>query len=91
MKLEIELPQYSNDGGFPFKWERGFEISVAVHNGEVAISANAAGLISLARHLLVLASDEVPLGVHIHLDQFNSLEEESSELVIQKLPPSNHL
>lgn len=37
--------------------------------GGATISANASGLRSLARHLLVLAQGTVPSGRHIHLDQ----------------------
>ena len=42
------------------------------------------GLISLARHLLTLAQDSVPKHSHIHLDEYNSLEEGSAELINQK-------
>lgn len=55
-------------------WENGFQIFVKVENGEVLISANQEGLISLANHLLNLAQNEVPEGVHLHLDEYNSLE-----------------
>ena len=46
------------------------------------ISANREGLLSLANHLKKLA-DEVS-GSHIHLDVFNSLEEGSAELILEK-------
>ena len=39
---------------------------------------------SLARHLLVLAQEEAPSGSHIHLDSFNSLEDGSVELILDK-------
>ena len=39
---------------------------------------------SLARHLLVLAQEEAPSGCHIHLDEFNSLEDGSVELILDK-------
>ncbi len=48
------------------------------------LSANKAGLTSLAIQLLTLAQDNVPAGCHIHYDKFNSLEDGSIELVIQK-------
>lgn len=64
------------------EWFDGFEIRVAAENGEIVISANREGLLSLAEHLTALA-DGVP-GDHIHYDEHNSLEEGSAELVIEK-------
>lgn len=65
-----------------FNWVDGFEITVRIDNGTAVISANRAGLISLANHLKSLA--EEPSGSHIHLDVYNSLEEGSSELIFEK-------
>ena len=64
-------------------WIDGFEISVRIENGAAVISANREGLLSLANHLKSLA--EEPLGTHIHLDAYNSLEEGSSELIFEKI------
>lgn len=66
------------------KWERGFKIKVEKNNNEVLISANKEGLISLANHLLTLSQDEIIEGAHIHLDEYNSLEENSLGIVIEK-------
>ena len=68
-----------------FEWIDGFEIKVSVSEaGSVLISANREGLLSLAGHLARLADGEQ--GGHFHLDEYNSLEEGSSELIIEKLP-----
>ena len=64
-----------------YKWEDGYEIRIQLEDQAAVISANREGLISLADHLLALA-EEKP-GCHIHLDQHNSLEEESAELIIE--------
>ena len=64
------------------EWVDGFEIKVASENGEIMISANRAGLLSLAKHLTALA-DGMP-GDHIHYDVNNSLEEGSAEMVIER-------
>ena len=64
-------------------WMDGFKISVKIGNKEVAISANREGLLSLASQLQKLASG-VP-GDHIHYDQYNSLEEGSMELIIERM------
>ena len=66
-----------------FKWEEGFEIAVNIQDGEVVLLANEAGLRSLANHLISLADDK-SRGAHFHLDENNSLEHGSTELVVQK-------
>ena len=65
------------------KWVDGFTIIVKSDKREVTISANKEGLLSLAQHLTALAEETV--GSHIHYDEYNSLEERSEELTIEKL------
>ena len=64
-----------------FTWEEGFSISVNIDRDTVVISANKAGLLSLANHLRALAQEQ-PRG-HFHLDEHNSLEENSRELIVE--------
>ena len=66
------------------EWVDGFEIRVSIENGEAVISANREGLLSLAKQLTALA-EEVP-GTHIHYDAYNSREEGSMEMIIEKTP-----
>lgn len=84
MKLSIEIPDYKPESGIMYKWEDGFEVKSVVDNGVIIITANKAGLISLANHLLNLAQDNIPAGHHLHFDEYNSLEEGSNELIIEK-------
>ena len=65
-----------------FNWEDGFALSVRCEGDAVVISANREGLVSLARHLQALADE--PLRAHFHLDQYNSLEDGSCELIFEK-------
>ena len=65
------------------KWEDGFTIKVSVGKNEVVISANKEGLLSLASQLESLAKEEP--GCHCHYDEYNSLEDGSSELIIEKV------
>ena len=65
------------------EWLDGCRISVNTDNKEVTISANREGLLSLARQLQALA-EGVP-GDHIHYDEYNSLEDGSSELIIERV------
>ena len=63
-------------------WIDGFMIKTAAVNGEVIISANREGMLSLAKQLAALA-EGVP-GDHIHYDEQNSLEEGSAEMIIER-------
>ena len=65
-------------------WVEGFEIKAAAENGEIVISANREGMLSLAKHLIALA-DGVP-GDHIHYDAYNSLEVGSADMIIELMP-----
>jgi hypothetical protein len=68
------------------EWVEGFEINVKVdESGAVVISANREGLLSLAQQFTALA-ENLP-GDHIHYDQDNSLEEGSTELIVEKTGP----
>jgi Ni,Fe-hydrogenase III large subunit len=84
MDIKIEVPAFTADKGIVYKWENGFEIETKYESGVINIVANKEGLISLANHLLNLAQAEVPVGYHLHFDEYNSLEENSLELIIQK-------
>ena len=84
MKMILEIPDYSPETGVVLKWEDDAEIKVSTMDGEVLIEANADGLTSLANHLLNLAQTAIPSGTHIHLDEYNSLEDGSSPLIITK-------
>ncbi len=67
------------------EWEDGSEIRVSVMNGEVLISANKEGLLSLAKQFTALAEEES--ASHIHYDEYNSLEEGSTELIVERRIP----
>ena len=66
-----------------FTWEDGFAIRVRHERDAVVVSANREGLVSLARHLQTLADE--PNQSHFHLDEHNSLEDGSCELIIEKV------
>lgn len=64
------------------EWKDGFMVKVSVEENTVVISANREGLLSLAEQLTVLANEST--GSHIHYDEYNSLENNSSEMIIEK-------
>ena len=64
-------------------WQGNETITVTNRVNEVLLSADRQGLRSLGNILLVLAEEEP--GSHIHLDEYNSLEEGSVDLIIEHL------
>ena len=65
-------------------WVEGFAISARLDGGVMTVSANREGMLSLANQLKALA-DAAP-GSHLHLDEYNALEEGSMALVIERIP-----
>ena len=65
------------------EWVDGFEIKAVAEKGKIVISANREGLLSLAKQLTALA--EGVQGDHIHYDEYNSLEESSAEMIIERI------
>ena len=84
MKIEIEIPNPEESSGLQAVWDEEFELFLEIKEGSAILSANKAGLISLARHILLLARDEFPSGHHWHFDDLNSMNEGSAELIIGK-------
>ena len=65
------------------EWVDGFKIKAVAEKGEIVISANREGLLSLAKQLTALA--EGVQGDHVHYDEYNSLEEGSAEMIIERI------
>ena len=84
MKKEVDIIPYDANTGILLSYEKNSAIEVKNTGDEVIISANNEGLLSLARLLLTLAQNEVPIGTHTHLDERNLLEEGSIDLIIEK-------
>ncbi|MFF9840670.1 hypothetical protein [Streptomyces sp. NPDC013740] len=74
----------TDDAALVFTWDADARIEVRNLGGEVVIEANAAGLRTLAGHLMVLAGDGVPDGAHLHLEDSNGLEDGSVSLVLER-------
>ena len=65
------------------EWIDGSEIRVGFDGQAVVISANREGLLSLAKQFEALAN--AAPGEHIHYDEHNSLEDGSTELIVEKV------
>lgn len=84
VKQVVDVPDFRPESGLRFDWDEGFEIYLSVDAEEVLIKANRAGLISLARHLLTLAQEEVSGGAHIHLTADQEIES-TVDLILERL------
>jgi hypothetical protein len=85
MIQSIEVGTYDEEKGLHLVWTPDFLIEVVAGPREVTIKANRAGLRTLAAHLLALAGEDVPPGVHIHLEPGLELEPESSPMVFDRI------
>lgn len=84
MGMAVPVRPYAPETGVRLVWVPGARIDVRAEGTEVHLKANAAGLLSLASHLLALYQDPVPDGSHIHLDEFSGLEDGSAAVVIER-------
>ncbi|KRT13114.1 hypothetical protein ASU31_26220 [Pedobacter ginsenosidimutans] len=85
VEVKLKIPKYDDEVGLQSSWVDGFILKTDIIENQIQIHANKAGLISLAKQLLYLAQDETPIGCHYHLDDYNSLETGSNELIISKI------
>ena len=83
MQKLIDLGSYSS-AGLSIVWVPDSKLAVEVRGSEILIHGNSAGLLSLAQHLATLAEPDVPSGVHLQLDEHNSLEPGSADLVLER-------
>ena len=81
-EIKVNISEY--DDALELVWDDDFVIKTSTEYDATTIEANSAGLLSLARHLILLSQKEVPNGSHFHLDEHNALEENSVELIICK-------
>lgn len=106
MKISIRIPRYDPQreveytnvdgetitlvGGLESEWEMGYQISSFIDHDALCIQANKSGLISLANQCLSLAQESVYDGHHIHLDEWNAYDDDSSEeIIIEKTQDPN--
>lgn len=81
--MDLDLGTYSAKDGLQLIWRPGYVLRVT-SAGEVCVSGNAEGLRSLAQHLLTLADEGVPPGVHAHMQPGLELEDDSVPLIVEK-------
>ena len=82
-KIEINIPIYEGKR-LRTEWEINPVIITVKSDEDFLIKANKDGLVSLAKHLLTLAQDEVSNHRHIHYDPDGDLESGSFSLIIEK-------
>lgn len=84
MKIIVDVPNYDGNG-LDIVWESNAEYSIDVKNDNVLILANKNGLISLAKQMLYMAYNDLPLGSHVHYDSFfTKMVDNKFDLIIEK-------
>jgi hypothetical protein len=84
MDVNIDLGRYSTDTGLQLVWVPGYTLRVVADTDGVLVSGNEQGLRSLAQHLLTLADQAVPVGVHAHMEPGLELDDDSAALTVEK-------
>ena len=84
MRIKIDIPDYDGEG-LDVIWDAGSRYAIRVDGDCVSITANKEGFISLAKQMLYMAHNDLPMGSHIHLDSFfTKMDNQEYELVIGK-------
>ena len=81
MKYTIEVCDYDHCIELAYEADAIIESGQSEY-GETLLRDNKAGLITLAKTLLTLAQENVPSGTHVHMDEYNFLEDGSQELIL---------
>ena len=84
MKIKIDIPDYDGNA-MDVIWEKNANYVVNVNEEEVIISANKQALISFARQMLYMAHNDLPIGSHVHYDEFFTKSITKKELIIEKV------
>jgi len=81
----IDIPEYKKGQAFVFHGDEGCYIQAhIVKDGAADIRANKAGLVLLAKSLLHLAQDDVPLDYKLRFDPKTDLKNDSVEFIVEK-------
>ncbi len=84
MKITVDLPDYDGNG-LDVIWENESYYTLDVYESTVVFSANKQALISFAKQMLYMAYNDLPIGSHIHFDEFfTKLHNLNYEFIIEK-------
>lgn len=84
MEKDFQKANSADSLNFRFVWSDNFRIFTSFNNNTFVIKANKEGLESLGKQLIQLSQDEIPEGTHLHYDEYNSLEDNSVNFIIEK-------
>lgn len=83
MTVVLELPDYDGNA-LDVIWEDNASYTAEVFENDILIKANRQGLISMAKQMLYMAYNDLPLGSHIHYNKFFTKTESKYDLIIEK-------
>lgn len=79
----LTIPSHDT-GGFDFIWEDNSIIKTSINKDVFIVTANKEGLISLGRHLIALAQQNIKDTDYLSFDEFNDLEKGSKRIAFVK-------
>ena len=88
MIVEIEIPDYDPAPSLKLPIVFGSQIEATVGVSEFVIRADSNGLRLLAGHLLALAQEGVPTGMHLHYDPGAPLADDSASFAFERIDPA---
>ena len=83
MRITLDIPDYDGEG-LDVVWENGSKYAIKIADNTVMISANKNALISIAKQMIYMACNNLPVGSHVHYDSFFTETNGEYELVIEK-------
>lgn len=84
MIIKLNIPDYDGSG-IDVIWEDNASYNINVYEQSIVIIANKEALISFAEQMLYMAHNDLPMGSHVHYDEFFTKNHgEKYELIIEK-------
>ena len=84
-KFSYEHESYTSETGVLYETHKDMIVEFTIDVDQCTLSANKQGLLALAKSLIKLADDDVPVGCHFHLDPPVFFVDGSAELIIEKI------
>lgn len=85
MKVNVDIVPYSENNYICLEYVPGADIKLDGQNNDFCISANAEGLLYLAKVCLTLAQSDTPKGCHIHFEGFDFVQGNATDLIIERV------
>ncbi len=84
MRITVDIPDHDGND-IDVVWDRNGKYSVEINSNQIVLRGNKEALISFAKQMLYLASDDIQQGAHVHFNSFfTGNYDGENELIIEK-------